>query len=75
MTSYSSATAEKLEKEKEVLTKAYQDLRNAHHELVLELVKLQDVELVGYEALYSEEVVESYLEPFTNMYIDATEEA
>ena len=69
--SVSSVTLVMVEQEKEVLVKAYEDLCAVNDELLKALEELEEGELVGYEDLYSDEAMETFLEPYTDMFTDA----
>ena len=66
----SSVTFEKLEREKEVLTKAFEELCEVHNQLAQEVEQVQRDLLVGYEDKNSADALENFLDPYTDRHTD-----
>ena len=71
ITSNSSLTLEKLEREKAVVVKAYEQLCAINRDLIIAVVGVEEGELVGYDDVYSVEALETFLDQYTLMFSDA----
>ena len=71
VTSSSSLTLDKLENDRSMLVKAYEQLCAINRDLVIAVEEIEEGELVGYGDVYSEEALETFLDQYTLMFSDA----
>ena len=69
-TSSSSLTLEKLEREKEVVVKSYKQLCAINKDLIIAVEEAGEGELFGYNDIYSDEALETFLDQYTLMFSD-----